>query len=422
VSNFLAVATATAALSQTLQEAVGPDVPGALVTTIRPHGNGTGTTPAPSVNIYLYQVTANNAFSNADLPMRRSNGNLVQRPQAALDLHYLLTFYGDESLLEPQRLLGSTVRALHEKPVLSRDTIRHTIAQPAFWFLAASNLADAVELVKLAPVPMSVEELSKLWSIYFQTPYSLSIAYQASLVLIESEIAVQSALPVQARNVYVVPFRQPVIQAIRAQDGTDAFILSGSTVVITGARLRGELTNIAVGGTELTPAAADVSDAQITVKLPDGLRAGVQGLQVVQPRLMGTPPVPHRGVASNLAPFVLHPLIVEITISPPDVAADGTRSAQVTVKLIPNVGKTQRAALVMNELNPVATAHAYSFDALPRNQPGDPAETDTLLFPITGVVQAEYLVRVLVDGAESALDRDPDLSNPAFIGPKVTIN
>ena len=194
MSNFLAVATVTAALSEFIQAAIGPDVGSATVTTARPDG-GTGTPPT-SVNVYLYQVTPNAALGNVDLPTRRGNGDLVQRPQAALDLHYLLTFLGDEGKLEPQRLLGSVVRAFHARPVLTRDLIRQTIAKSKFDYLATSNLADAVELVKFTSLALSLEELSKLWSIYFQTPYNLSVAYQGTVALIESENSTQAALPV----------------------------------------------------------------------------------------------------------------------------------------------------------------------------------------------------------------------------------
>src|SRR5262249_1880890 len=162
MSNFLAIATATASLSQVLQAAITPDVPGAHVTTVRPDGNGA--LPNPGVNIFLYQVTHNASWMNADLPSRRGNGDLIQRPQAALDLHYLLTFYGDDGHLEPQRVLGSVVRALHARPIITRDIIRQTIAKPNFTFLATSDLADAIELVKFTPLPLSLEELSKLWS------------------------------------------------------------------------------------------------------------------------------------------------------------------------------------------------------------------------------------------------------------------
>jgi hypothetical protein len=344
-------------------------------------------------------------------------------------LHYLLTFYGDESQLEPQRLLGSAVRVLHARPVLTRDMIRQTIAMPTFSFLVESNLADAVELVRLTPAPMTVDELSKLWSVYFQTPYNLSVAYQASVVLIESQAPVQGALPVQSRNVYVIPFRQPSIETVRSDEGADTFIVSDSSIVITGKQLRGESTTLRAAGIDVTPAPENLGDTRITVQLPAGLRAGVQGLQVIQSRMIGTPPTAHRGVESNVAPFVLHPRIhlkpddtLDISISPPVAAADGTLSANVTVHIVPNVGQTQRVVLLMNEFNaPGGNAHAYSFDALPRSAPGDPSETDTVVFPIGGVVAGEYLVRVQVDGAESALERDPDPNNPVFNGPRLTI-
>lgn len=418
MSNFLAIATVTAALSEFLQAAIGPDVPGAIATTLRPDG-GTGLPPT-GVNIFLYQVTPNAAWQNMDLPTRRTGGDLIQRPQAALDLHYLLTFYGIEAQLEPQRVLGSVVRALHARPVLTRGIIRQTIAKPAYLFLANSNLADAIELVKITPLPLSLEELSKLWSVYFQTQYSLSVAYQGTVVLIESEESTQSALPVRARNIYVVPFRQPLVEEVISTGGADEFIVTTSRLVIKGKRLRGEVTRVRIGDVELTPAPEDLSDTQISVPLPSGLRAGVQGLQVVQPMSMGTPPAEHRGVESNLAPFVLHPTIKKLPGGSPDITVS---SPDVTVKLSPNVGKAQRAALLLNELNPPPTraARAYSFDAAPRNQPAAPAETDTLTFRIGGVVPGDYLARVQVDGATSPLEQDAGASNPLYISPKVTI-
>jgi uncharacterized protein DUF4255 len=433
MSNFLAIATVTAALSQVLLEAVVPDVSGADVTTVHPDGER-GTLPTTGVNIFLYQVTQNAAWHNADLPTRRGNGDLIQRPQAALDLHYLLTFYGDEKLLQPQRVLGSVVRTLHARPVLTRELIRRTIAKAEFSpFLVNSNLADAVELVKFTPLPLSLEELSKLWSVYFQTHYSLSIAYQGTVVLIESEDSTHAALPVRARNIYVTPFRQPLIEQIRSGTGAEEFIFGGSTVIVSGQRLRGDVTRVRVSDIEVTPAIAEVSDTEISLLLPADLRAGVQGLQVVQLMNMGTPPVPHRGVESNVAAFVLHPSInkkpddtPEITVSGIVTDADGKRSANVTVKVSPTVAKKQRAVLLMSEIIPPLppsdkAPRAYSFDSEPHNKPPDPEVTDTLVFPISRVKPADYFVRVQVDGADSPLEQSADEDNPLYIGPKVTI-
>src|SRR5437660_1675383 len=190
-------------------------------------------------------------------------------------------------------------------------------------------------------------------------------------------------------------------------------------IVITGKRLRGEVTKVSVGGVEVTPASGDVTDAQISLPLPAGLRAGVQGLQVIQPRLMGTPPTQHRGLESNLAAFVLHPRInknpepdgpADIVVSALVGAGADPRSANLTVKLSPKISKSQRATLSMNELNPPGNraARAYSFDSAPHNRPADPEETDTLVFPISGVIAGDYLVRVQVDGAGSSLEQDPN--------------
>jgi hypothetical protein len=414
MSNFLAIAAVTATLRQILQSAVGTDVAGANVSTLRPDTPENGDAE-PRVNLYLYQVTPNAAWRNADLPTRNPAGRLVDRPQVALDLHYLLSFYGNEGQLTPQRLLGSVARTLHARPVLTRQTIRDTIASPSYNFLAGSNLADDVELVKFSPIAMSLEELSKLWSVLLQTPYTLSVAYQGTVVLIESEESHQAALPVRERKLYVAPFRQPVIEEVQSQAGPNQPIEEGGTLIIRGHRLSGETTQVRIGGSDpVTPTA--VSDTEISLPLtelplPDALlpagtlRAGVQGVQVVHPMLLGDPPAPRRGVESNVAAFVLRPRIVApVTASNPQ--------ASVTVTLEPDVGQRQRVVLLLNEFESDSPS-AYSFPA-----PSRAGDTDSIVFPISGVKAADYLVRVQIDGAESAL-----IANAAgkYDSPKVTI-
>ena len=397
MSNFLAIATVTATLGQVLQSAVGAGVPGATVTTLRPDGAGPGPRLA-GVNIYMYQVTPNAAYRNADLPTRTSDGDLLQRPQAALDLHYLFTFQGDEATLEPQRLLGIVASTLHAKPVLSRQDIRSVTS--GIGFLARSDLADQVELIKFTPRALSLEELSKVWSVFFQTPYNLSAAYQATVVLIESDDTPQRALPVRDRTLTVRPFRFPRIDRVVSQAGADAAIVAGSTLLIEGAQLRGDQTLVLLGGAERTPLA--VSDREITLALPPDMPAGVQGLQVLQHISMGIPPQPHRGFESNVAAFVLRPTIT----------AETATSALVTLKMSPKVHKGQRAVMLLNRQS-AGPPVAYSFTGPPA-----PAETDTLEVPISGVSAGAYFIRVQVDGAESAVDLDP--ASPSF-GPRVTI-
>jgi hypothetical protein len=394
VSNFLAIAAVTASLSHVLQGAVGIDVPGATVTTVRPDGTAAATHP-PVVNLYLYHVLPNAGMRNADLPMRRSDGSLVQKPVAALDLHYLLTFYGDDAQLQPQRLLGSAVRTLHARPVLTRDVIQAAITDPTFaGSVGQSDLEQQAERVKISPLHLSLEELSKLWSVFFQTPYALSAAYNAAVVLIDSEDRpTPPNLPVRQPSIVVAPFRQPVIERIMSAAGPEQPIVVGSTLVIQGQRLRGDATQVRVGGEVLTPSSADVSDSRISVAVPSGLRAGVQGAQVLQPVQMGVPPTAHRGFESNVAPFVLRP---SITVSVGTVTGSGSqpRSANVTVGFAPPVGRAQRVVLLLSELQ---THGAFTFVAPPRDAP----EAASISIPVAGVPSGTYLVRVQVDGAES---------------------
>lgn len=410
MSNYLAIATVTATLSRTLAATVGTDVTGADVTTLRPDDSTNGT-PARGVNVYLYQVAPNAAWRNTDLPTRRDDGGLVQRPRVALDLQYLLSFYGSEVELEPQRLLGSVVRTLHTRPVLTRQMIRDTVSDPDNAFLASSNLADEVELIKFTPSSFSLEELSKLWSVFFQVPYTLSVTYQASVVLIEPEVTPQAALPVRQRNVYVVPFRQPTIEQIMSQAGDDQPVLPdqpilvGYRLILVGKQLRGEVTRVRIGGVEAEPQA--VSDTQIAVPLPENLRAGPQGVQVVQYMQMGTPPTPHRGFESNVAAFVLRPTIRAAALNVRG-GGDDPRGADIEVGFKPRVGKSQRVVLLLNEFQPPSDrpARAYTFSAPPRNEPADPDETRFITVPISGVEPGTYLVRAQVDGAESPLGFD----------------
>ncbi len=414
MSNFLAIATVTASLRRTLEAALIIDVPGSKVSTVRPEGTGITTKGA---NLYLYQVTPNASMRNINMPDRSSEGRLVQRPQVALDLHYLLTFYGDDLNLETQRLLGSAVRTLHARPVLTRQMIKDTIIDTLYNnILKGSNLADAFETIKFTPVHLSLEELSKLWSVFFQTPYRLSLAYTATVVLIESDESPQSTLPVRERNLYVVPFHQPVVEQVISSKGADMPIVEGSTLIIKGKKLRGDITLARVNGIEITP--TDTNEGQITIPLPVGLQAGVQGLQVIHQILMGTPPVPHKGVESNLVAFVLHPSITKVTISNLKGTGTALRSALLTIIINPIIGKNQRVVLLLNKISG-GDAASYTFVDKSRDK-----DKSTIEISVSGVKASDYLVRVQVDGAQSQLITDTNESSPTYnqyTNPKVKI-
>jgi hypothetical protein len=257
--------------------------------------------------------------------------------------------------------------------------------------------------------------------VFFQTPHALSIAYQAGVVLIESDDIPQRALPVRDRSKFLgMPFGSlPVVERIVSQAGRLEPIVADSTLIIRGVKLRGDITKIRLGSIECTP--TEVSDTQLTLQLSSlpnrSLRAGVQGLQVIHQQ-MGTSSLPNRGVESNVAALVLRPTIAEISVSDLEGRRDDPRSAKVRVQIDLAIAKAQRVVLLLNERSTNNPA-AYLFDAAPRE-----ADSNSITFAIYEVKAGEYLVRVQVDGAESLLRVDTDPESPTFeqyIGPTVQI-
>ncbi|MFE1933413.1 DUF4255 domain-containing protein [Streptomyces sp. NPDC059474] len=204
MSNGLAFATVTQALALLIANNLRPEIDIAVtVDTRRPP---TEPPTEPTINIFLYQVTPNASMRATDLPTRASDGTLLKRPVAAMDLHYLISAYGEESELVGQRLIGSVVRTLHEIPMLPKDVIEEAARRP---YLAGSDLAESVQRVRFTPTQMDVDETSKLWGMLYQTPYVLSVCYQGSLVLIEGREQPVPAKPVERPTVRVLPFGAP---------------------------------------------------------------------------------------------------------------------------------------------------------------------------------------------------------------------
>lgn len=435
MSNALAIASVTAVLRDLLNNGlIDHDVSATLgnvtVSSLSPDRvDITSQNQQSRLNLFLYQVTPNAAWRNVGLPSRNGNGERLTNAPLALNLHYLLTAYGALEF-HAEILLGYGMQLLHETPVLTRPAIRTALAPPSqvlgggnlppqLQALFTSELSEQVEQIKIIPETPNTEEISRLWSA-FGAPYRPTAAYQASVVLIESKQTTKSALPVRARNLYVVPFNQPVIEHVTSQvNPADPIvlnqpILAGQNLVLIGRGLRADDVRVNVGGIEVTPLDTNITDTQIIVPLPVGLQEGLQGVQVIHRRLMGTPPVPHAGVESNLAAFVLRPTIDPPT-SPVFVPGPGSSpiSGTITLSVNPAIGDRQRVLLLLNEFVPItsppqtATAAAYSFVAplrTPLSPPsGPPGSSHLIAIPVSGVKAGTYLVRIQVDGAESML-------------------
>lgn len=424
MSNSLAIATVTAALSAAVQKAAQQAVGGAEVVIGRPQN-----TPPPNaqrwVQLCLYQVMSNPSLRNNDLPTRDSAGKLTQRPQVALDLYYLLAFYGDENALEPQRMLGAVARDLHANAVLSRLAIQDAIASRAV--LSGSNLDKAMEPVRITALPLNLDELSKIWSIFFETPFALSVAYRASVVLIETDDAVNPAPPVlqrgqDDRGVETLLGSFPRLDKIyisfladkespeRLPSLPNAWL--GLFLTFQGQHLSGDKVSLifshpSLGIRTIVIPDTDRSDTDIQFELPNDISAQTDwaaGLYTV------TAVIEQAG-SSRVTNQLSLPLAIKVNqIMPANPVVRIAGNVTLTVQCSPKVLVNQAARLLLGDREVTANPHITA--------------TDTLVFdiPSASVLNLQP-VYIRVDGVDS-LPFDRKDNPPRFVfadNQKVTI-
>ncbi|WP_460707420.1 Pvc16 family protein [Myceligenerans halotolerans] len=414
MSNTLAIAAVTSTIRYVLHESLGGDEPapvgGADVTTLRPAqvadlGN-VGQTAA-GLNVYLYQVTPNHASNLDDLPTRHRDGTLARRPAAALDLHYLVTAYGDEEALEPQRLLARSALALAATPVFTKAVIENAVATfdtGATDFLDATDLADQDELVKITPTPLPLEELSKLWGV-LGTGYLLSQAYTATVVLLQAGLPVRTPLPVLTRDLAVRPFSRVLLDDVAvAGDGP---AVTGATLVLTGRGLLDARTVVRVAGEALEPDPSSRSTRLVTT-LTGAVRAGVHGVQVVHEAAPGAAGEPTRVLGrSDTLPLVVRPGVGTLTTT-------GTR---LEVPVTPALQEGQRAVVSLARIAGGDAADPPLVEEHFGPVSDDDAPADRLDVPLSSLTAGTWLVRVAVDGVASL----PTMSGDTYDGPAVTL-
>lgn len=402
MSNHLAIATVTAALGQVVHTSAQSAVGGVMLRFGRPVAQGAGNTER-RVHVYLYQVTPHAALRNADLPTRSSDGRTVQRPQAALELHYLLSFYGDDQLLEPDRMLAAVARDMHARPQLSAQNISDAIAGHATE-LGESDLGAAVERVRFTPVTLSLDDQSKLWSVMVQTPYALSMVYTASVVLLDAVELATPALPVLRRgtddhgvDTTIDPFprlgdawvgfpasmdRQPRLPSLRAAQ-------LGTRVVINGRNLGGDAVTLGfkhplLPALDMPIGAPERDNSQVRLTVPDDViaqTAWAAGLYTV----IATVVRGKRASESEIWPLLIAPRISAIA---PNLAPRVGGVVTLTVTCRPHVLPKQTVTLLLAGREVPAQPH--------------PGRTDTLQFTLDPApVGAGQLVRLRVDGVES---------------------
>jgi hypothetical protein len=416
MSDHRAIAAVTATLKAIIQEAASAAVSQSEVRLGAPIAKLNDGT-APTVNLFLFRTTPNAAMRNAHLPTRRADGSASARAQTALDLHYILTFYGSPAKFEPERLYGAVSLALEERPVLTPAMIESALAAAAALenlpLLEQSDLPDALSRVQISPATVTLEEFTKIWSIFFQVPYGLSAAYVCSHVVVESDERFPTALPVARADVLAGPISGFALSWAGPDAGGPGPVVAGGALHLAGKGLGRAGTALTIDGAD-TPFEM-LSDAAVRVTLGAGLKVGVHLVQAVAASPAAAPNLRRR---SNTIAFALHP---SIALLPGAVTHDNAepRSGTIKVDFAPPVEESQEVTLTLDSRTVGGTLGIV----LDPDPPGAfPAAQ--LTFPFADLAKDRYLVRAHVDGFATlpALDANP--ASPKYgeiIGPEADL-
>jgi hypothetical protein len=382
VSNTRAIEAVTSTLRNLLATGVA-DLPNQHVTTRPLDKVRAANAITDQLNLFLFQTSYNATWRNVDIP-RRSGAGDSANPPLAINLHYLVTALGrEDDETRSHRWLGGAMMVFHDHPLLQ---------------------------------PMSLEEMSKLWTT-FQTQYRTSVAYQVEVVLIESRRASRIPLPVLRRGrgpqegvTAVAGATLPDLDAIRLPERQSSAFL-GDALAIVGRNLAGTITvRLTPMNPRLTgvapfdlPAGPASTDVELQVVLPNDAAAHaawVAGFYSLSAIVMRD----GQEWSSNALPMSIAPRVEGI--APPNpVPRAGNGEVTLTctcspdIRLEPDVAGVRFAQQVLllfgtsRQIPPQKPAAA----------PGPlPERTNTAVFRFTVAASelGEHLVRLRVDGVD----------------------
>jgi uncharacterized protein DUF4255 len=271
MSDFRAIAGVSSTLRMLLRDRMEDTVD----VTIAPPDVTVSGASERRVNLYLYQVTENGYLKNQEIPGQGHPG-AYGHPPLSLDLHYLLTAYSELETatadLQAQQIMGDAMRVLHDFAIITPDL--HENDNPAEPRILDPSLVGEFERIKITLQPLNLEDFSKLWTALPQANFRRSVAYQVSVVQIESQRLRRMAMPVKTRRIHITTLRRPEITTVYRtpvlpdEPIGDLRVKLGQNITIEGMNFIGAKTWVRIEGLEpirVTP----VSNQKIQIDVPD---------------------------------------------------------------------------------------------------------------------------------------------------------
>lgn len=236
------------------------------ITLVPPDGAITGVS-GRRVNLYLYLVEENGYLKNQEIPGQGSPG-AYGHPPLSLNLHYMMTGYSESDLsldrdLVAQEALADAMRVFHDFAILTPDRV---VMDP--------TLLGEFEQVKITLQPANLDQLTKVWAAMPQANYRCSVAYNVSVVQIESKLPRRTPLPVKTRRLHAATMGRPQISsiyrtpALPADPTGDQRAAVTQSLTIEGSGFRAMQTWVKFGGLEPIPV-IPMTDGLIQITVPD---------------------------------------------------------------------------------------------------------------------------------------------------------
>ena len=379
-------------------------------------GNGN---VAPQINIFPYHVGLNAAWRNDYEPSRSATGQPVSAPPLAIDVSFLVSAHSTQDLL-PEMLLGLAMQALSDTPQLTRARVRSLLQLPAgppdpiLQALERSRLADQFEIIRIAPLNLSSDDMQKLWTA-IHSRYRPSFCYMVSAILIDTRNSARGGLPVRDFAAVAIQFIRPVIE--RVEPPSLIFQAAGNQIALVGQQLlqSGVVARFHNGARRPLDSGSTLERALVT--LPAGLPAGIVGVELVRPLDIGAPP-PKDVNESNMGVFLHRPVfqlvggVPDIVLGP--VAPGPPPTRPLRIRIVPTLQPGQDVRVLLNNVVNSPSNPGFTFTGVPGANPA----TDPITFTLAGVTNGTYMVRVRVDGADTPLEID---ASGAFAGPTIVV-
>ena len=368
----------------------------------------------PRINLYLYRVSENASLKNQEIP-GQGHPAAYGHPPLSLNLHYLLTAYPkDEKKTDAeeaaQLMLGDAMRVLHDFAYFYPGLLDKDSPNPK---LLHSELREEFERIKITLEPLSLDELSKIWTSLPQTGFRRSVSYEVSVVQIESRLLRRSVKPVETRRIQLSLSRRPEITAVYRKPGTgepagDPRTKVLEKIVIKGSGFLAPQTLVRIG--KLTPAPiTPINDREIEITVPDipALQPGTQEVVVsvrheaeaVEGALgHGEPPAspPIVTLESNRGFFLLVPEVA-LPTSPPFT---GTATGILTIEGQRLYHPELKSFIVIGDIA-IPVPDISPAPPPPPPPPQSSTKVTVSLKPLALLSTGTYRLRVLVNGVQN---------------------